>query len=577
MRPSQEIKIISQIGHEDYRHPLWQTEIAGDYGHWILIYLALEQIGTGRLQPEDRVTIAQPALAIQQSQLEHFLPQETSVLEILQYLSFTPSAAVQQLLGHVLFGDWQQAQIEMAQTAGQFGLHLAKAEGHALNTLQSLSGLAQAIFSQPLARLQQVFVKTFKLAGQEIAPFSAVLGCHQLDAVLVLSDQQQHYYFSYRHANQSLGIFYLLDQLHRIDHLLPYYHYFEPGLLPAKQIQAKNEWVTIIGDTYFGEFYSRKRKLRGMQDALQRYGYAHSFERIKHFFHKDAINIANFEAVFNLDDDSALTGKKAFILGAEPQPTLAEFKRIYLNTLCLANNHLMDYGAQSLKHTLALLDRNGINFIGAGANQQQAHQCLQIHGEQQTVAIFNGYWHRQTAYQAYDFYALGQSAGVASLNAILFEQIMQYRLQYPQHKIIVICHWGVDFKSTHPEQEKLAGVLTRLGADLVIGHGAHTIQPIQRIQHKPVIFGIGNGVFNSNGEFEQHQAPPYGLVVRINIKTQHVQLYPVFTDNLHSFWQPYPVNKEQFEQVCRYLARSLAPDDYLTGQDALGHYIQLSF
>ncbi|MEB6480616.1 CapA family protein [Acinetobacter vivianii] len=571
----QEIKIISQIGNENFQHPLWQTEIAGDCSDWILVYLTLQRILTGQVQLEDRIAIEQRFE--QSDQQAQFLKQDTSVLVLLQYWSFTQTLEHKQVLGFTLFGDWQQAQIQIEQTAQQFGLQLPHSDRYVQNTLQNLASLAQAIFEIPLPLLQKVFVKTFNLAGQEIAPFSAVLTCHQLDAVLILSHQQQPYYFSYRHENQSLGIFHLLDDLHRIDHLVPYYHYFEPGVLPAKQIQAKSEWINIIGDTYFGEFYTNKRKNKGIEDALQRYGYAHSFEKIKHFFHQDEINIANFEAVFNLDENSPLTDKKAFILGAQPKQTLDEFKRIHLNSLCLANNHLKDYGEPSLAHTLELLDQAEINFIGAGSDQQQAHQCLQIHGEQQSIAIFNGYWHRQTAYQQYDFYALGRSAGVASINAILFEQIMQYRLQYPQHKIIVICHWGIDFKSTHSEQEKLAQVLTQIGADLVIGHGAHTIQSIQRMNHKPVIFGIGNGVFNSNGEFEKYQALPYGLMVRINLKAQSVQLYPIFTDNLQSFWQPYPVNETQFEQAQHFLTRQLNAADYILGQDQLGAYIQLKF
>jgi len=571
----QEIKIISQIGNENFQHPIWQTEIAGDCSDWILVYLTLQRILTGQLQLEDRIVIEQQFE--QSDQQAQFLKQDTSVLVSLQYWSFTQTLEHKQALGCTLFGYWQQAQIQIEQTAQQFGLRLPHSDLYAQNTLQNLASLAQAIFEIPLPLLHKVFVKTFNLAGQEIAPFSAVLTCHQLDAVLILSHQQQPYYFSYRHENQSLGIFHLLDDLHRIDHLVPYYHYFEQGVLPAKQIQTKSEWINIIGDTYFGEFYTNKRKNKGIEDALQRYGYAYSFEKIKHFFHQDEINIANFEAVFNLDENSPLTDKKAFILGAQPKQTLAEFKRIHLNTLCLANNHLKDYGEPSLTHTLELLDQAEINFIGAGNDQQQAHQCLQIHNEQQSIAIFNGYWHRQTAYQQYDFYALGRSAGVASINAILFEQIMQYRLQYPQHKIIVICHWGIDFKSTHPEQEKLARVLTQIGADLVIGHGSHTLQPIQWMNHKPVIFGIGNGVFNSNGEFEKYQALPYGLVVRINLKAQSVQLYPIFTDNLQSFWQPYPVNETQFEQAQHFLTRQLNAADYTLGQDQLGAYIQLKF
>jgi hypothetical protein len=45
----------------------------------------------------------------------------------------------------------------------------------------------------------------------------------------------------------------------------------------------------------------------------------------------------------------------------------------------------------------------------------------------------------------------------------------------------------LNFKPITKEQNKLAAILTQAGADLIIGHGAHTIQPIQIINQKPGI------------------------------------------------------------------------------------------
>ncbi|ENX58651.1 MULTISPECIES: CapA family protein [Acinetobacter] len=578
MSTPQEIKIISQMGNQDFQYPVWQTKIAGDCSAWILLYLALEAVVEGRLLLEDGIIIDANFQAKQSDQPDLIWNSSNSVLQLLQYLSFTQNQFAQQLLGCLLFENWQQAEIEIASKAEQFGLNIQHQSAVTQNILQKLYGLAESIFNLPIELLKQVFVKALNINGQEIVPIHSLSSCTQLDAVIYLTDQRRDCFFSYRHENQSLGIFLLLDQLHRIDHLAPYYHYFQQGLLPTKQLQAKTEWINILGDTYFGEFYTEKRKNKGIEDALQRYGYRHSFEAIKDFFGPDDINIANLEAVFNLEENSILAGRKDYILGAQSEPTLAEFKRIHINTACLANNHLKDYGEASLKHTLTQLERSNIDFIGAGENQQQAHQGLEIKNDQgQCLAIFNGYWHRRAAYQEYDFYALGNSAGVACLNAILFEQLMQYRLAHPTHKIMVICHWGVDFKSIHPEQEKLAKVLTQIGADVVIGHGAHTLQSIQSIHQKLVIFGIGNGVFNSNGHFEKYQALPYGAVVRINLKESRLKLYPIYTHNQKTFWQPRIVDELQFEQAKSLLTHQLDPANYSVGQDDLGHYLQFKF
>ena len=570
----QEIKIISQIGNESFQHPIWQTEIAGDCSYWILLLFILEYIKDDKIKLTDLISIEENLKFEKINQINLSLKKQYSLLELLQYLSFTQDSQIQQLLSCFVFGGLEQAQVEMINKAKQFSLNV---DCDQKNTIQKLYHLAHTIFTQSIELLNQIFIKKINIEGKSISPVSSLLSCRQLNAVLHLSHRQQHYYFSFCDENKTIGVFHLFDHLHRIDHLVPYYHYFNSGLLPAKQIQAKSDWINIIGDTYFGEFYTKLRKGKGIDDALQRYGYGHSFEKIKQFFHEDDINIANFEAVFNLDENSPLQGQKAFILGAEPKPTIAEFKRVHINTLCLANNHLKDYGEASLNYSLDQLEQAKIDWIGAGIDQQQAHQYFEIQAQQQKIAIFNGYWHRDIAYQDHDFYALGNSAGVACLNAILFEQMMQYRIQHPQHKMIVICHWGVDFKPTHPEQKKIADILTQIGADLVIGHGAHTIQPIKMINHKPVIFGIGNGVFNSNGEFEKYQALAYGLVVKINVAENKLKLYPIFTHNLKTFWQPYPVDEMQFEQAKKYLTHYLASNEFFSCNDDLGHYIEMNF
>ena len=38
--------------------------------------------------------------------------------------------------------------------------------------------------------------------------------------------------------------------------------------------------ITITGDTYFGEWYTAKRAVVGKEDALTKYGYEYSFEKV---------------------------------------------------------------------------------------------------------------------------------------------------------------------------------------------------------------------------------------------------------------------------------------------------------
>lgn len=567
MKLQEEIKIISHLHQETFQHPIWNQVLNVDCTHWMTLLLAIEHISDQKIQLDDVIPIEKQQ---QENFWASFEKKNYSVLALLQRLILTADKEMSQhILSHI-FGNMLIAQEVIDKKLKELDI-----DSHRVK-IKDLYVIAQTIFELPNALIKKIFSIQPLIDSANIPLKTLLFSCTQLDALMYLEFEQRILYCSFRAENQSIGLFSLLDNIHRIDHLVPYYHYFPEGLIENKTIQPKSEWMNVMGDTYFGEYYTEIRKCRGQDDALQRYGYGHSFEKIKSFFQKDDINCINFEAVFNTETRSPLQDAKAFILGADHTQTLEQFQHLNINLVNLANNHLKDYGSKSLKFTLDKFEGANICHMGAGVDQQKAHQFIELNLKPKKVAIFNGYWHRDIAYQDYDFYALGKSAGVACLNAILFEQIMQYRMQNPDAKIILICHWGIDFKSIHPEQEKLANLFTQIGVDLIIGHGAHTIQPVRYVNNKPVIFGIGNGVFNSNGEYEKYQALPFGAIIRINLVKEVVQLYPIFTDNLSSFWQPYPVNQQQFERASDYLTKDLNQHHFRIQKNDLGFYVELN-
>lgn len=265
---------------------------------------------------------------------------------------------------------------------------------------------------------------------------------------------------------------------------------------------------------------------------------------------------------------------KPFVLDAKAEHTLKEIKQRNFQLVNLANNHAKDFGNEGLVYMLGQLKQQNIDYIGAGLNQLEAEQPIELSYKDQKVVIFNGYWHRIPAYLEFDFYALGKQSGVASLSGLL-QVIQTYKKQFPNTKIIVIAHWGVDFKQVHPKQIEIAEQLIESGVDLILGHGAHTLQSISTIKQKPVIYSMGNGVFNSNGEFTKHQALPYGLISKINLKEKTLNLYPILTNNLNTFWQPRPVNQDEFNQVVEFFNQDLVSLSLVKGQDELGYFLSM--
>ncbi|MFW1842132.1 CapA family protein [Acinetobacter pittii] len=570
-----EIKLLAHIDTTSFDEALWQFEFDDDISTLLLIDYALEQFQQKNVQAQD-------VYVVPQNMSKHIGPQNLGLktsesytfTELLHFLIFTQAVDVKDALSKMLCGTNEQASLIFSKRAAAYNLKLKNEATQ--NQLKNLFLLLRKIFSYPFEIKKLFFIKELIFKGKSYLPQTLLMAQNVVE-VLYLINSFRKIYLTFFEENQTIGFFLFLDDIHRAEHLIPYYHCFQTQKVTSKICSAPSGIINILGDTYFGEIYTEKRRSKGQKDALQQYGYNYSFEKIKTFLGEHDLNIANFEAVFSLENQSPLDHKKPFILKADAEQTLAAFKNIHLNHVVLANNHLKDYGDRGLTYTLQQLDQANISYIGAGVNQKDAHNYFQLSFENKRYAIFNGYWHRDTAYLDYDFYALGHKSGVACLNGVLLEQIGRYRLTHPEHKIIVICHWGVDFKPITKEQNKLATILTQAGADLIIGHGAHTIQPIQIINQKPVVFGIGNAVFNSNGEYDKHNALPYGCIARLDLSKDLLRLYPIYTNNLKTFWQPYPVNAEDFLKASTYMTSLLTPEHYIATQDKLGTYIEIKF
>ncbi|QOV63301.1 hypothetical protein [Kosakonia pseudosacchari] len=63
-------------------------------------------------------------------------------------------------------------------------------------------------------------------------------------------------------------------------------------------------------------------------------------------------------------------------------------------------------------------------------------------------------------------------------------------------------------------------------------------------------------MFNSNGEYQARNVPPYSLVaslLQLGGKQPTLTLQPIFSDNLQTFWQPRAVNAHEFSEFVAFL------------------------
>ena len=98
----------------------------------------------------------------------------------------------------------------------------------------------------------------------------------------------------------------------------------------------------------------------------------------------------------------------------------------------------------------------------------------------------------------------------------LCQRIAQLRRDDPQCYIIVSLHWGWE---NHVEvvarQRYEARQLIDAGADCLVCHHTHTLQPSETYQGKPIFYSIGNFIFDPRNDLNRH-----GAMVRLTITEQ---------------------------------------------------------
>ena len=172
--------------------------------------------------------------------------------------------------------------------------------------------------------------------------------------------------------------------------------------------------------------------------------------------------------------------------------TLRVLKNLGVDAVSLANNHLLDWGAEALADTLANLDAAGIAHAGAGRDYEEANRPLLLERAGLPLALLSHVF----IYSASTRRATRRRAGVADhrIGRIL-KRIR--RLRREGRIVIVTLHWGMEYSFYPlPYQARQARRMIDAGASLVLGHGPHYPQGIERHGHGRIVYSTGNFIFD---------------------------------------------------------------------------------
>jgi len=292
--------------------------------------------------------------------------------------------------------------------------------------------------------------------------------------------------------------------------------------------------LIAVGDISFSRSVEKEVKKKN--------DYNYPFLKVKDFLKTGDIVFGNLETPITPGREIQ-SGEMIF--RSNPQ-TAQALKEAGFTLVSLANNHTPNFGEKGLLDTFEYLSSQGIKYVGAGKNSQEAYSpvILEIRG---IKFAFFAYTDQNLVPSFYE--AAENQAGTAFLKEERLRQEID-KIRSKVNFIIISLHSGEEYTpQPNNRQTNFAHRAVDFGADLVIGHHPHVVQTAEKYKDKYIFYSLGNFVFDQMWSQQTKQ----GLAIKVDFskeKVERISLFPVIIEN---FCQPRFAEEKEKKQIIKRL------------------------
>lgn len=219
------------------------------------------------------------------------------------------------------------------------------------------------------------------------------------------------------------------------------------------------------------------------------------------------------------------------------------------NLVTLANNHIMDYGAEGLKSTIEALNELGIKHIGAGLNKEEIINEFSFEDESISIGLLS------VAENGFGCAMPDDNLGYLWFDSTNFlSKIRECKAKYDY--LAVISHVGSEgFEFPLPELREKYQKWIDMGVDLVVAHHPHVAQGFEEYNGKRIYYSLGNFVFDKG----ESNKPQKTLNLSINITNGRIDYNHVIT----SFDQEVElIEDDQYQEHITHISDILKCENY---------------
>ncbi|HKZ75538.1 MAG TPA: CapA family protein [Actinomycetota bacterium] len=222
--------------------------------------------------------------------------------------------------------------------------------------------------------------------------------------------------------------------------------------------------------------------------AFRTEGYGWAWSGLGGLFQEDDLTVINLECPAT---DVSAPEAKTFVFRCDPA-ALPVAKRFGVEVANLANNHAYDHGPEGLLDSIRYVRKAGLAPVGAGASRDQALRAAYFDLDGWKVAVVGLSEILDPDYQVAGPHTPGTAAGNDFGLALRAIRDAARRADL----VVVSIHWGYEL-DTQPREYQVeeAHRMIDAGADVILGHHAHRLQPMYTYRGRPIFYGLGNFVW----------------------------------------------------------------------------------
>ncbi len=249
-----------------------------------------------------------------------------------------------------------------------------------------------------------------------------------------------------------------------------------------------------ISMIFIGDIMGHDRQIdAAWNEETQSYDYNHCFQYVKPILSDFDLTVGNLEVT--LPGKAPYAGYPQF---KSPDALACALKEAGFNVMLTANNHSNDGYGKALINTIDVLRELDFYHTGTFKNMEERDSLYPL------IIDENGF---RIALLNYTYGTNGipdeEPTFVNLINEELIVEDIECAKGHAPDLIIALMHWGDEYKLIENSyQQRIAGLLSKNGVDLIIGSHPHVLQPVKYIsagEEKDsvlTVFSLGNYISN---------------------------------------------------------------------------------